>query len=169
MIEKYLVKTGQVEGNSSLVDKVNRHLKLAIHDVSDDNDFVSLTGKWSRFKNDYLNVVPKDQTNVIKAFVALNGRGSRVTQTQFYLCSKVNEYIADEMPTTLDEIVENFFIQLYTARTACRIAYSCGYRITVTPIGARDWYEEDRSDEPEPKRSKDSHPKSTSHGENYHK
>jgi hypothetical protein len=36
MIEKYLVNTGQVEGDLFLLDKVNRHPKLAIYDVLDD-------------------------------------------------------------------------------------------------------------------------------------
>jgi hypothetical protein len=85
IIEKFLVVRGQSEGDSSLVHKVNHFLKFTIHDVLDDNIVELLVARWTRFKNDNVKVVPVNQSSAIKAFVALNGRGPRVTQAQYLL------------------------------------------------------------------------------------
>ena len=88
-----------------------------------------LTALWARFKVTNLKVAPVDQTNLIKAFVSINGRGPRVTLAQQYLFGKVNEFLVQEKPTTLVVVVENFFSNLYIARDACRVAFSCGFDI----------------------------------------
>jgi hypothetical protein len=138
-MEQYLVARGNTEGAHTLDDKVRKSLKFNIHDVLDTRAVELMVDKWSQFIDDNRTLInnPASQTAEIKSFIEINTRG-RVTEAQGYLMGKVKQYQTTDRPERLLSVVEVFIDLTYGAQEACKVAKSCGYRISAAPIAKRD-------------------------------
>jgi hypothetical protein len=138
-MEQFLIARGCDAGDMTLNRKVQIHLKLIIHDILDMKAVESLVIKWTQFQSDNKAEVESNinQEVEIKAFLEVNSKGTRVTDAQAYLIDKVRKFVAAEKPTSLAVVVTRYLQYVYETQVACRVAWSCGYRVRDAPIGKR--------------------------------